>query len=390
MKRKDKFIAGIKAGYKATFHKGEILGKMGYLHDELEIVGNAINYFENLDSRIRLIRTNHQTCTLGIEYFFEKKYKEAFEQFKLIPDDLIGERNYLLAICYLYGKGVSKNKNMGFKLAKEGAALSLCCKELLARCYIEGIGAPVSKKKAYDLLIEVLESVKKNVENDLDEDYLMPDIIYFCGEYEMENEDTENALEHLKMAALDKNYGLAYYMLGKYYYPNEAEKAKRYFDKAKSLNVNVSSKYYADERGEIADTPIEFNVGDKINMISNCLNDVVNIKQSVEELDPEVIIKTHNKAKVERINSEAEVKALRISIDDNIETKRLESETQRIEAESKKEKATKKNTRWKKRNGTESKQEKTKKKNAIWKKQNGTETESKKEKVKKKNAIWKK
>ena len=354
MNKREKFLTALKASYKATFHRSSVLGKMGYLHDELEVVGNAINYMKYSNDRIQIFKTNNQTCLSGIEAFVKKKYVEAYNIFKKIPHDSVEERNYVLAICYLYGKGVKRDKNTGFKLAKEGANFSLCCKELLARCYIEGVGIPANKKKAYDLLIEVLETINTNASSDLDVDYIMPDIFYFCGEYEMENGDDEKALEHLKTAALDKNYGLAYYLLGKYYYTSEPEKAKLYFDKAKILKVNVSTSYYEDERSEVVETPLDMGASDSLDNFSDTLDKIVNIKDSLENLDPELIRKKHYEAKTARINSQIEEKKAKAMSEEiaekDIETARIQSDTRRIEAESKHEAAELKNKRWKKRN----------------------------------------
>lgn len=333
MKAKDKFIAGVKSGFQATFHKGTVLGKMGYLHDELEVIGNNINYLGSVSNLMRICDAKDPVCQTGIDAFSQKKYKKAYRLFKQIPPYRISERNYTLAVCNIYGKGTPKNIDKGFELAKKGSDVSLCCKQLLARCYIEGVGVPINKKKAYELLMEVLSRINISQESDLNEDYLLPDIYYFCGEYELENGDTDKGLEHLRVAATEKDYGMAYYLLGKYYYESEPEKAKLYFDKAKKLNVNVSAFYYAEERETVSETPLDSGASEKIDSFSNTVDSFVNIYEKVQQLDPEEAMKNHYDKKRERIKAQSDVKKQRAVSYNDIETTRLKSQTEKWKAE---------------------------------------------------------
>lgn len=296
MNKKEKFLAGVKASYRATFHKGHVLGKMGYLHDELEVIGNDINYMNFQNTDIRICSTKSEICQSGINEFINKKYKSAYEKFQQVNVAQFPEGYYLLSICNLYGKGTKKNIAEGIRLAKVGSERSLCCKQLLARCYIESVGAQVNKRKAYELIIEVISQINSGI-GDIDEDYLMPDIIHFCGEYELENGQDEMGIEHLQMAAVEKNYGQSYYLLGQHFFNENKEKAKKYFDKAKQLNVNVSSAYYACERIEVSDETIDGGMLDKLvkgseslSSISESLGDFV---ENIEKLDPMNMKLTH-------------------------------------------------------------------------------------------------
>ncbi|MCI7130977.1 MAG: hypothetical protein MSA09_10620 [Lachnospiraceae bacterium] len=306
MNKKEKFAAGVKASFRATFHKGHVLGKMGYLHDELEVVGNDISYMHFKNTDIGICRTKNEFCQRGMGAFINKKYKDAYREFEKINLDQFPEGYYVIAICNLYGKGVKKNIAEGIRMAKMGADRSLCCKQLLARCYIEGKGVQINKRKAYELIIDTMSQMNSRTNTDIDDDYFMPDIIHFCGEYELENGQDEKALEHLQMAAVDKNYGQSYYLLGKYYFEDEPEKAKKYLNRAKQLNVNVSSAYYADERAEVSDETIDGGVFEKLSKgtseLSSISESLDNIMDHVDKLDPTNIKLEHLK-KVNEYNA---------------------------------------------------------------------------------------
>lgn len=352
MNNKEKFIAGVKAGYKATFHKGYLMGKMGYLHDELEIVGNDINYMDISCNDIRICKVNDNTYKEGLISYLKGDYKKAIQSFEKISPVFQAEKNYLLAVCNIYGRGVRKNIDIGVSLLKDGVENSLCCKQLLARCYIEGTGVPLNKKKAYELLNTVLTQIEINKVNNMDEDYLMPDLYYFCGEYELEMGDTEKGLEHLKKAAVERNFGLAYYILGKYYYESNIELAKNYFNKAKKLNVNVSTIYYQDERSEIADEPIDFHVSDKIGKLTDISQKLSDLKDNIEKLDWEKLWTAHLRAKNERIDAQTAEKVAKgrnEAVDTNIKTTKTKAETEWLKAETDKIKREIRNDRWKQR-----------------------------------------
>lgn len=353
MKFKNKLNASIKAGFKATFHKKTIYGSMGYFYDEIENIGNIVDYMKYNKDCINLCISNSESFKIGRAEFNKKNYKRAYEIFISMPDNLYAEKNYALAICLLYGKGVKRDVKKGFELLNEGAKCSACCKQMLARCYIEGFGTNKNLEKAYDMLSDV---IKCNEKKDINYDYLMPDIYYFCGEYELENENYEKAIEHLKYAAIYKQYGRAYYMLGRYYYKNNYELSKIYMDKAKTLGVNVSTYYYKNEREEVVEKEIDLGASDKIAKISK---NMVNIEENMEKLAPNKIVKNFNDAKVERINSEINLKKAKSLSElyekDNLykkenDIKKSKIETEYLNSESKEIKARIRNSRWKKKN----------------------------------------
>ena len=75
MNGKDKFIYGIRSAYDATFHKKSLIGKIGYLHDELKDSGNVHNYMRDVEDNIKMLHAISNGCKKGIDLFKEKKYK---------------------------------------------------------------------------------------------------------------------------------------------------------------------------------------------------------------------------------------------------------------------------------------------------------------------------
>lgn len=359
MNKKEKFLGTIKVAYKGALHKRTVFGQMGYIHDEMEKIGNSIDYMKYSENYIRLLASHNMICKSGIEAFINKKYKKAFELFQRIPESIISERNYTLAICYLYGKGIKKNSKMGFRLLREGASSSLCCKLLLARCYIVGISVCINKKKAYELVCEVFESIEAGITNDINEDYLMPDLMYFQGLYELEKGDEEKAINHLNAVATDRDYGLAYYEIGKYFYnKGEKEKARIFLDHAKEKNINVSIMY-SPHRDEVPERPIleeaEQTTGKLVTIASDCnaiLKTGGDMVKILEEFNPTKIQTAHTKAEVEKVLADRdldEAKAQKDILATNIEAAKIESKAEKNGSEIKYTKSQIKKERWRKR-----------------------------------------
>ncbi len=320
MKFSDRMVVCLKGAYGATFHKRYMLGKMGYLYDDLtEAFANDINYLKFDPENIRMCRSVNMHCLQGIKSFADQDYKNAYRIFEAIDDKRFPEVNFCRAMCMLYGKGTKKNVNRAFEIVKDNMDRSSCCMQLTARCYIEGCGVKKNKKKAYELISKLISEQT----NDIEEDYLLPDLLFFCGEYEMEMEKDTLAIEHLKKAAVDMDYGPAYYSLGRYYFEEDREKAKMYMDKARALKVSVAAKYYSEERSQIADESIDggvietlFNKTDEISHISdNAVNIYDNLKSlsrkqrkiDQQELD-EKLNKGEHDSKINKIKYKVEKK----------------------------------------------------------------------------------
>ena len=286
MKFSDRMGICLKSAYNATFHKRHILGKMGYLHDDLvDALANDINYLKFNPDDIRMCKSEDVKCRQGIKLFADQDYKAAYKMFDEVDVERFPEVNFCKAICMLYGKGTKRNVNEAFEMVKKNMEISSCCMQLTARCYIEGYGVKKNKKKAYELILKLISEHT----NDLEEDYLLPDLIFFCAEYELEMGEDILAIEHLRIAAVEMGYGPAYYLLGKYYFEEDPEKGKMYMDKARALNVSVAAKYYSEERKEIADEPIDGGVMEKMSdmtdQVSHITDSLGNIYDNVKRLD---------------------------------------------------------------------------------------------------------
>lgn len=273
---KDRFLIGVQSAFKANFHKGTAKGGMGYVHEELEVVANDVNYLAYKPVYIRLCKSSNTMLQSGITLFTQKKYKEAYNIFEQVDSVLYPEVNYCKAVCMMYGKGTKKDVYAAFDLLQNNAEKSSCCLQFMARCYIEGKGANKNKKRAYENLISFILEEK----NDVNSDMIQPDIYYFCGKYEMEQGLFEEAKEHLKIAAIDMDYGYAYYLLGKMIYDEEPEKAKMYFDEARLRKVSVSAKYYADERDairDVDDSTVLDKVADRVQTLERITHGIDNV-----------------------------------------------------------------------------------------------------------------
>ncbi|MCD8076588.1 MAG: hypothetical protein LUF27_16465 [Lachnospiraceae bacterium] len=133
MNWKEKALFGVNAYFDALFHAGP--GQfLGYLHDELEPVGNDISYLPEASELLSFCKTRNSFCRKGMELFAQQKYQAAHRLFGMASAMHCPEADYCRAVCLLSGKGVPRNPDEAFQLVRSSAERSGCCLQLMGRC----------------------------------------------------------------------------------------------------------------------------------------------------------------------------------------------------------------------------------------------------------------
>ncbi|MCI9127567.1 MAG: sel1 repeat family protein [Eubacterium sp.] len=307
MNLKDKFLFGVRCAYSSVFHKRNFIGKMGYIHDEMITLSNDYDYLKfNKEIPYKFCQTNHNLCKEGLIEFNQRNYKKAYGLFSQVPEKEYPEVLFCKAFCLLYGKGINKDEKQAIELLKQGESYgSLCCIQLLARCYIEGRYVSTNKARAA-VLINAAADRYNNRLPDLSEDVALEDLSHFCGVYYFESGDFENAERYFKKA-ISSNFGLSYYYLGKIDYAKndgETEFNQFCFDKARKLGVSVEAKYYAEVRSHITD---ESNIIDHFPNIENLTGTIENITESISNVFENIndaedtLVKMHPGRKIDQV-----------------------------------------------------------------------------------------